>query len=75
MAKSRPQPAFGAGSDRTTVFHDGSGIKPSLTPGKWVGWWADGTPMTDGDDDAISRFGTRDEAVQALVAGGEGPRA
>lgn len=55
-------------------FPDGSAVGEAVgVPGKWQGRWCDGTPMR-GENDQTSYFPTKEEAIQALVAGGEGPR-
>lgn len=62
-------------SDRSIVFPDGSSVQPSLyVRGKWLAWWADRTPLR-GDNDERSYFHSADEAVAALIEGGEGPQA
>ena len=55
-------------------FPDGSAIYRANQYGKWVGHWADKTPLR-GDNDERSFFATADEGIAALQAGGEGPAA
>lgn len=56
-------------------FPDGAMVgESSRLRGRWLAWWADGTPLRS-DNDETSFFKSEDEAIAALIDGGEGPGA